>query len=316
MGRRYVFGEDTLLKTDMEEQKKFFADKFETEADRRLCEMYDMLRKYDMEHSQHDNEEISKLIARTINYNFTPNDISGWDGLVNGARNNIEPEFKGFFEKKLEEFIEEYYYFLIEYGRKYGKFSYDTLSEFLSKETSLGAALHFTTEDIIELDELYKSWGEAVDGAEETLDYLKSEGNSLGIYVNWFRNTLIERLRKAKLLKFFDNWKKDILTGEEIAKPAKDGYDKIARGHKGPNCIFVGNNLANDYFGPKDCYDINYKCVRGKDGQLTYVDSDPELTKKLQYGGVLFDPKDNVDANHFVKIKTLGELKDYDRRHR
>ena len=58
MGRRYVFGEDTLLKTDMEEQKKFFTDKFETEADRRLCEMYDMLRKYDMEHSQHDNEEI------------------------------------------------------------------------------------------------------------------------------------------------------------------------------------------------------------------------------------------------------------------
>ena len=48
MGRRYVFGEDTLLKTDMEEQKKFFTDKFETEADRRLCEMYDMLRKYDM----------------------------------------------------------------------------------------------------------------------------------------------------------------------------------------------------------------------------------------------------------------------------
>ena len=314
MGRRYVFGEDTLLKTDMEEQKKFFADKFETEADRRLCEMYDMLRKYDMEHSQHDNEEISKLIAKTINYNFTPTDISGWDGLVNGARDNIEPEFKGFFEKKLEEFIEEYYYFLIEYGRKYGKFSYDTLSEFLSKETSLGAALHFTTEDIIELDELYKSWGEAVDGAEETLDYLKSEGNSLGIYVNWFRNTLIERLRKAKLLKFFDNWKKDILTGEEIAKPAKNGYDKIARGHKGPNCIFVGTSIENDYIDAKGYQpELSYEI---KDGKWTPFDPDPKSTYERQYATVLFDPKDNVDANHFVKIKTLGELKDYDRRHR
>lgn len=79
----------------------------------------------------------------------------------------------------------------------------------------------------------------------KTLEYLESK-YELVVLTNWFENQQRQRLKNAKIIKFFKN----VYGTENVKmKPNKEAFFK-AIGDLNPNeCIMVGDNLKNDIDG-------------------------------------------------------------------
>lgn len=110
----------------------------------------------------------------------------------------------------------------------------------------------------------------------ETLEYLKSKDMKLAVLTNWFRKPQEQRLKNSNLFEYFD----EIYTGEEFLKPHLDSYLNALGDTPKAECVFIGDNLDNDYIGPK--------IVGSK--------------------SILYD-REGIYHDSIIKIKTMGELK-------
>ena len=77
-----------------------------------------------------------------------------------------------------------------------------------------------------------------------TLRYL-SKKYELVVLTNWFRNPQINRLKNAKIDKYF----KEIYGGEDFIKPNKEAFVKAAGNTKLEECIMIGDNYNIDIMG-------------------------------------------------------------------
>lgn len=115
------------------------------------------------------------------------------------------------------------------------------------------------------------------DGVEETLDYLKSKDKSLAVLTNWVWDCQVSRLQKAGISHYFDQ----IYTSDYVLKPHRDAYDMAARFYPSDQCVFIGDDLENDYISPRE----------------------------FGYDAILYDKKDKY-PKQLVKIKKIDELKE------
>ena len=115
------------------------------------------------------------------------------------------------------------------------------------------------------------------DGVGETLDYLKGKDKSLVVLTNWVWKCQIPRLKEAGIYHYFDK----IYTSDYVQKPHREAYDAAIGSYSPLECIFIGDDLENDYIGPR----------------------------KLGYDAILYD-KNDKHPKQLVKIKRINELKE------
>lgn len=115
------------------------------------------------------------------------------------------------------------------------------------------------------------------DGVGETLDYLKSKDKSLAVLTNWVWECQVPKLKKAGIYHYFDK----IYTGDYALKPHKNAYESAMGSCPSSKCIFIGDNLENDYIRPRE----------------------------LGYDAILYDKNERY-PRQLVKIKRISELKE------
>ena len=92
-----------------------------------------------------------------------------------------------------------------------------------------------------------------------------------------FGESQAKRLERAGLLEYFDT----VYGGDIVTKPHKEAYWIAAAAHKPEDCVFIGDNVDNDYIGPKAC----------------------------GMNSILYDKKNQYHKT-LVKVRSLRELKD------
>ena len=159
------------------------------------------------------------------------------------------------------------------YENNYEYYDNDILCAYLRERTGI----HFTNEIIDGWRETLRNYTDTIiDGVPETLDYLKSKDYSLGVLTNWYSEDQIARLKKAKLLEYFDF----VIGGDYAFKPSLKSYE-CATGRFSPNeCVMIGDNISNDVIGA-----IN----AGLDG-------------------IYFDPNNKGNNLSFMKVKRIDRF--------
>ena len=173
-------------------------------------------------------------------------------------------------DNPLNENITEY---LATYWANYPKYIDTRLASVLSHCSGVQIKESFVEKWIETISEMPPILEE---GVGDTLDYLKSKDKNLVVLTNWVWECQIPRLKKAGIYHFFDK----IYTGNYVLKPNKNAYDTALGSYSPRECIFVGDDLENDYLGPKE----------------------------LGYDAILYDKKEEHPKN-LVKIKRIDELK-------
>ncbi len=171
------------------------------------------------------------------------------------------------------EFTSHMSQYLGRYEKMFMRYDYDVLSKYLIETTGLP----MTPEVVEEWDHMVPYIKDTEEEhVRETLEYLKRNGNSLAVLTNWFGESQRERLQRAGLLEYFDA----VYSGDIITKPHKEAYLYAAAGKDPKSCYFVGDNVDNDYIGPKAC----------------------------SMNSILYDKEDKHHKS-LIKIKRLDELK-------
>ena len=115
------------------------------------------------------------------------------------------------------------------------------------------------------------------DDVIDTLDYL-SKKYELVVLTNWFRNPQINRLKAAKIDRYFS----EIYGGEDFIKPNKEAFVKAAGNTKLEECIMIGDSYNLDVMG---AYNAGIKPI-------------------------FMNPKHKENKNNFDEIEKLSDLKD------
>lgn len=153
--------------------------------------------------------------------------------------------------------------YLAEYERLFPNYDISTLSSYLTDRTNLPI-----TNDII------REWifinandsGTIEPGVIETLEYLKSEGKSISVLTNWFRDAQVSRLRKSGILEYID----EVYAGDEFLKPRSQAFLEAQQYFLPEECVMIGDDLNKDYIGARanniesvlyDKNDIQHKSV-------------------------------------------------------
>lgn len=127
----------------------------------------------------------------------------------------------------------------------YEYYDNDLLRGYLHDRTGI----NFTNEIIDGWRATLRNYSDTIiDGVPETLEYLKSNGYSLGVLTNWYSEDQIARLKKAGLLEYFDS----VIGGDIAFKPSVKSYI-CATGRFSPSeCVMIGDNMSNDVLGAID----------------------------------------------------------------
>lgn len=199
-----------------------------------------------------------------------------WDvdeTLLTGDWTTTDQYFIDRFGDAAKPFLDNMGPILAVYEKKFPRYNYADLSEYLKKTTKLD----ITPRDIAEWDQLVGELNDTIeDNALETVDYLRRQGASLVVLTNWFTESQSNRLKKAGLYPYFDA----VYGGDTITKPHKEAYWMAAASYAPEEVRFIGDNVDNDYIGPKSC---------GMDA-------------------VLYDKKDRHHKT-LKKVRNLSELK-------
>ena len=167
------------------------------------------------------------------------------DGTLLTMNYDYEKEFfQKHFGRESYKILGKVAFYLDKYERLYRKYTTKDLSYFLRRETNLKM-----TEEIIDMwmDILLEEPDLIEEDVMEVLDYLKIKNKQLVILTNWFGKTQLERLKKAKLLDFFD----EVITGDMVLKPHKEAYIKAMGSTKKEETIMIGDHLDKDYLIPR-----------------------------------------------------------------
>lgn len=81
----------------------------------------------------------------------------------------------------------------------------------------------------------------------ETFEYLSSKYELVAL-TNWFTDTQSERMKTAKIYKYF----KAVYGGEFACKPNKESFIHAMGIYKPEECVMIGDNLKIDILGAKE----------------------------------------------------------------
>ena len=194
--------------------------------------------------------------------------------LLTGDFKLVDYHLRDLYREKADDFIHNMKGYLDKYEKSHPKYNEETLSSFLTEQTGLD----FNPRVIEEWNYLV---GEATnieeEKAKELLEYLKHNDNKIRVLTNWFGDSQKRRLQREGLDEYID----EVIGGEIATKPHKAAYRMAAKGFYPDECVFIGNDVDNDYVGPRAC---------GMDS-------------------ILYD-KNNIHSKHLVKVKTLDEVKE------
>lgn len=160
------------------------------------------------------------------------------------------------------------------YWNNYHRYVDNRLENFLSYYANIPIKKGFVERWINAIKDMPPTLEE---GAKDTLDYLSRKGKSLVVLTNWYSECQEERMKKAGILTYFDK----IYTGEFVLKPNKIAYEQAAAYFKPEEVLFIGDDVENDYIGPRE----------------------------FGYDAVLYDKKEE-HSKSLVKIKKINELQD------
>ena len=193
--------------------------------------------------------------------------------LLTGDYQETDSFLRDMFGEQANDFIQNMTHILDRYEKAFPRYDYETLATYLKAKTGLP----FTKDIIRDWDMMVEAVTDTKEeGVQETLEYLKSQDKSLVVLTNWFGRSQEQRLKRADLLQYFDT----VYGGDVATKPHREAYWYAAAGRKPSECLCVGDNVDNDYIGPRAC----------------------------AMHSVLYD-KNNNHHKSLVKIKSFEELK-------
>ena len=192
--------------------------------------------------------------------------------LLTGNFKLVDDYLRETFNEQADDFIHNMGTILEKYEKNTPKYDEETLSSFLVDETGLRFS-----------PKIIKEWnarvGEATNIEEEqardVLEYLKYNDKKVKVLTNWFGNSQEKRLQTEGFMEYID----EVIGGEVATKPHKKAYINAVQGFYPEECVFIGNDVDNDYIGPKAC---------GMDS-------------------ILYD-KNSIHHKNLVKVKKLGEI--------
>ncbi len=104
---------------------------------------------------------------------------------------------------------------------------------------------------------------------EDTIDTLKylNQKYELTVLTNWFTNAQINRLKHAKIDKYF----KQIIGGEKTIKPNKESFIEACKPYKPEECIMIGDNYKIDILGAHNAgLKVIYLNKKNKENDLKF----------------------------------------------
>jgi len=104
----------------------------------------------------------------------------------------------------------------------------------------------------------------------EVLEYL-SKKYELIVLTNWFREPQLNRLKHAKIDKYF----KEVIGGEECIKPNKKAFIKACSKYKPNECLMIGDDLKKDIEGAEKAgLQVIYFNYKHKENNNNYKEID------------------------------------------
>lgn len=192
--------------------------------------------------------------------------------LVNSDYSPEVTYFKNIYGNDSKKLLDGIGVYLDSYEKAYSKYEVDRLCRYLNAVTGL----KFTPEIINGWKELSGAYPTTIeDGVVELLEYLKSNGHSLVVLTNWFREPQVKRLENVGLIKYFD----DIYTGDTTLKPHKEAYICAKDRFSEKDCVVIGDDIYKDYSVPRSL---------GMD--------------------TIFYDKTNLQRQTIVKVKKMNEI--------
>ena len=134
---------------------------------------------------------------------------------------------------ELNNYIEQYENYYLNYDK-------EKMLLFLSKKINQKLSMDFLDMWLYELGYM----ADYDKDISDTLEYL-SKKYELVVLTNWFKDSQVERLKTAKIEKYF----KEIYAGEEVIKPSKESFLMAASDKKIDECIMIGDSLKIDVEG-------------------------------------------------------------------
>ncbi len=124
--------------------------------------------------------------------------------------------------------------------KKYKKISKDILLDDINNTCNLNLNMDF-------VDCLFENQSLLIDIDDSVIDTLKYLSNKyeLVILTNYFKEVQEKRLENAGIRSFF----KEIYSGEEYIKPAKDAFYNAIGKYKISECIMIGDSIETDING-------------------------------------------------------------------
>lgn len=142
-----------------------------------------------------------------------------------------------------EVFIPNIARLLADYENKFQRYDIDLLSQYLTNST--GA--NITPDVILGWLEAGKNYYDVIDGAYETLEYLKSKDKKIIALSNWFTEMNRTRLERAGLLGYFDN----IYCSDNVdMKPNRSSYLTACGDTSLSEVVIVGDSIPFDITVP------------------------------------------------------------------
>ena len=147
-----------------------------------------------------------------------------------------------------------------EYDNRYSYYDKDLLVEFINKNINDKIDTNF-------IDTFLNKIGYCSDIDYDVINTLKYLSNKyeLVVLTNWFTVPQINRLKHAKIDKYF----KYVIGGEEVIKPNKKAFLKACYPYEADECIMVGDDYIKDIKGAYDSglnvIYFNYKKKENKD---------------------------------------------------
>lgn len=154
-------------------------------------------------------------------------------------------EYKIAIKETLEEYKIDIDYNLVDeliekYEMYYNSYKKENFCDLMKEKLNLNINIDFIDRWLFKLGNM----SDVENNVIETLEYLHKK-YELVILTNWFKNSQVNRLKKANIYHYF----KEIYSGEEYIKPQKESF-KIAVGNNNlSECIMVGDNLNVDIKG-------------------------------------------------------------------
>jgi len=141
--------------------------------------------------------------------------------------------------------IEDYIKAMMQYERRFRRFSKESYLNYLLKNTNIPLTKELVDYFFSEIEFLVP-YKEIDKPTKEVLDYLYSK-YELVILTNYFKEVQVSRLEYLNMLKYF----KEVYGPEKYRKPYKEAFLMASKPYSIDECLMIGDNPELDYMGAK-----------------------------------------------------------------